>query len=135
VAKTTSTSGTNPVGDNETPTGSTAPVDTATADDSPAIVTPPPPGPGEAAVSGEVVKDPKPLKGKVIKYFGVADDRHMRTADWAANGVPDQEGVTWTKANGFMVPVSRFNEKALELLASLAPEFREVDLDAENEAA
>jgi hypothetical protein len=47
-----------------------------------------------------------------VKYIGLATIRQITADDWAKVDVTDMETVTWSKANGWTVPDSKFTESA-----------------------
>ena len=71
---------------------------------------------GDAADQRREVGDQE-SETNVVRYVGVFSERTVSREDWETAGVPDQEGVTWTKDRLF-VPIEHFSEEALRMLST-----------------
>lgn len=60
----------------------------------------------------------------VVRYLGVVTERHITREDWEQAGVFDQDGVMWTRATGYTVPIDRFSATALDMIGSMPGEFQ-----------
>lgn len=53
----------------------------------------------------------------VVLYKGLVSERRISREDFEQAGAPDQDGAVWTKDTGNVVPIDRFSEQALQVLA------------------
>lgn len=53
-----------------------------------------------------------------VKYGGISTVRSISKDEWEAAGVKDQEGTVWDASNGYSLPLSDFNDAALDVLAA-----------------
>lgn len=54
----------------------------------------------------------------IVRYLGIVGERRISKEDFEQAGVEDQDGVTWTRSTGNVLPISLFSEKALEVLTN-----------------
>ena len=62
----------------------------------------------------------------MVRYIGVVSDRRISSEEFAQAGVEGQDGVTWTKETGHVLPASLFSERALRVLVD-SGEFQVVE--------
>jgi hypothetical protein len=73
-------------------------------------------------------------KGKeMVKYIGTSDVRSISSDDWKRLGI-EQDDVTWSASNDFMVPAASLHESALALLSEGTDEWQVVSEDAASES-
>jgi hypothetical protein len=65
----------------------------------------------------DVAAEAEAAPRNVVLYKGLVSERRISREDFAQAGVPDQDGAVWTKGTGNVVPIDRFSEEALRVLA------------------
>lgn len=51
---------------------------------------------------------------KYVRYIGTADIREITARQWSGVGAKDQAKTVWNVRNGWKLPLSDFNDNALD---------------------